>query len=196
MDNTLSRGRASTWRSARASLRRRERFRGQAPTTTSGDHMTLENVYGSRPDLLPRSMVRLSRVPEGGIGWVGREGIELLDLDAHRVAEGSFRQFPRRSDATIKRDKMASGAVIDSTNTVGERRLAALDEHVSDRERIVFIWDSLAVPSVRVPRSVADGLVTETVDTFAEFWVNCDASWFLVEFSLFKNRPVVARVSG
>lgn len=140
-------------------------------------------------------MVRIARMPEGGIGWVGREGIELLDLGAHRVAEGVLDRFARRSDGTIEWDLSAAGTVVGSADAVGELLRGALDEFAPDCECLVFIWDSLAVPSVRASRRIVAGILAEITDVFAEFWVICEGTEVLVEDSSFKDRLVVARVS-
>ena len=64
--------------------------------------MTREAVYGSRPDLLPPGLARLTRTRATGARWVACDGVELLPVEEHlRVERDTVGRFARRSDGTV-----------------------------------------------------------------------------------------------
>lgn len=103
--------------------------RGRVCEDPWGELLTFESIYGTRPDLLPRSIGQLARGADGGTQWVGRDGVELLGPDTHRALERqAFRLLPRDSDGTVEWSKVATNLILDSNSATAEAVTHALSE--------------------------------------------------------------------
>jgi len=154
--------------------------------------VSFESVYGSRPRSLPSSVVELART-QGGRAWVGRHGAELLDATSHSTVEvAAFRQFDRRSDGRVSWESVLPEAILFSEEASSATLSRALGTFADSSEPLTFLWDSLAVPSVRAGRQAAVSLALEAVDLFAEFWIMSTPAKVLFEFPSLEDHLVVA----
>lgn len=157
--------------------------------------MTLDEVYGTRPDLLPRSMVRVVRAgPQSvrSLTWEGRPGVELLDLKGHLQYEReSIGQFPRSLDGTIDWEKVPADLVVGPVDSDAASLIRKLS---GESGRLVFFWESLAVPSVEMDSSLAFSLLSEIIEKYAEFWIYIPGSGLVVECA-FSGAWTAAQVS-
>ncbi|WP_136517458.1 hypothetical protein [Cellulomonas telluris] len=153
-----------------------------------------ESGYGSRPDLLPPSVVRLTRTREAGARWVARDGVELLTLEEHLCVERrALGGLPRRSDGTVEWDRRPDDVV--RTHEADATALAAEVVALAEQAASVVVLDgSLAVPSVRVPTSAAADVVREMTARATELWVVPDGVPVLLEYAYFQDTVVRAVV--
>ncbi|MGC4938926.1 hypothetical protein [Kribbella sp. DT2] len=136
--------------------------------------MTIEGRYGTRPDLLPGAMITLT---SPGV-WSGRPGVELLPLLDHLALEGqSIARFPRNPDATINWQEVPDSQVL-RTAVTGTTDLA---QDLPDATELIFLWSSLAVPSVSLTLAAAAVHLPAIVETFPEFWIYSPADRRLIE---------------
>ncbi|GHJ39774.1 hypothetical protein [Streptomyces sp. TS71-3] len=159
--------------------------------------MTLEETYGTRPDLLPRSMVRLARTEqrEGRkLTWVGRPDVLLLDLDQHlRYEHESLGRFPRHSDGTIAWAEVSADLVLVSTDEDTADLDALIRQHCAGAKGLVVFWGSLALPSAQLPLGAALSHLSQITDSHPEFWIYDPEDSVLME-NTFAGRVTVARV--
>lgn len=155
----------------------------------------LEDVYGTRPDLLPRSMVRVVRAGRRP-AWAGRPGVELLDLDTHlRYERESLGRFPRRSDGTVEWDEVAEGSVLSSAESDSVDLATVLRQSTPTAASLVFLWGSMDVPSVRMAPEVATEHLPAIEESTPEFWIFAPDDRVLLE-QTFSGVVTVAHVPG
>lgn len=159
--------------------------------------MTLEGAYGTRPDLLPRSMVRVVRSDQQGdrrLIWVGRPGVELLTLDQHlRYERESLSRYPRNSDGTIEWSAVNDGLVLGSLDSDSIELSNVIQQFAPNSGSLVIFWESLAMPSVETVFESARPYLSGIMESVAEFWVYSPIDRVLVENSFF-GVVTVARV--
>ncbi|MEU9994549.1 hypothetical protein [Streptomyces sp. NPDC050848] len=159
--------------------------------------MSLADVYGTRPDLLPRSMVRLVRGDGQGdkrLVWVGRPGIELLDLESHlQVERDTLGRLPRNPDATVDWNAVEPGLVICSLETESADVDAILREYAPGAGSLVFLWGSVVIPSVEMTSEVARDQISAILESSPEFWICSPKNRVLMEFS-FSGSLTVAQL--
>ncbi|MFE3167816.1 hypothetical protein [Streptomyces sp. NPDC059224] len=159
--------------------------------------MTLEEVYGSKPDLLPRSMIRLVRAGQQGSRrtvWVGCEGVRLLDLSEHLLFERqSLGRFPRDSDGSIAWRDADDSLVVWSKEEDSIDLENAIRDFARGCSGLVIQWGSLAIPSVDVSQEAMVSHVAEIVDSMPEFWIYSSQDRLIMERS-FSGLVTVARV--
>lgn len=160
--------------------------------------MTIEDIYGTRPDLLPRSLVRPTRsddVPGRKISWLGREGVKLLDLADHLAYERqSVGRLPRASDGSVEWEHVTGASVLQAGTSTPAMLRSIGAEWISGLDQYVFFWGVLAAPSAIVRGSLARDLLITTADIFPDFWVFSPTSSILIESS-FVGRVTVAKIS-
>jgi hypothetical protein len=158
--------------------------------------MTLDGVYGTRPDLLPRLMVRLVRDDRGGrlLRWVGRPGVELLDLDDHlRYERDSLGRFPRDSDGGITWDAVAGELVLGAMDAESADIVEVVGEFAPEADGLVFLWGSLAMPSVRMGLEPSATHLPDIVSSIPDFWIYSPSDRVVLENS-FSGVLTVAHV--
>lgn len=147
--------------------------------------MTLEGVYGTRPDLLPRSMVRVVRSvePDRRISWAGVNGVELLRLDEHLREEGqSLGRCPRTSDGGVDWDAMTE-EVLGTWDGDSTDMGALLEQYTSNGAPLVLFWGSLSIPSVKAGLATLLPSLPDIVETMPEFWIYSPADDVIVEYA-------------
>lgn len=149
--------------------------------------MALDGVYGTRPDLLPRSMVRVVRADQSGnrrLTWVGRPGVQLLDLAHHLQYEReSLCRYPRNSDGTIKWAAVADELVLCSMNSDFTELSAVIRSFVPDAGNLILFWASLAVPSVEMGLESCVYHLSDFMESVPELWISSPGGRVVVEFS-------------
>lgn len=159
--------------------------------------MTLDGVYGTRPDLLPRSMVRVVRADQLGgrrLAWAGRSGVELLDLGEHLQYEHeSLGRYPRGSDGAIEWSAVADDLLLRSVESDSIDLSSVIQQYAPDAGGIVFFWGSLAVPSVKMEIELAISHLSSIMESMPEFWIYSPSDRVVLEHS-FSGVLTVARV--
>lgn len=137
--------------------------------------MTLEEVYGTRPDLLPSAMVRLARAGEASdrrIVWLGRPGVKLLDIQEHRRYEReSLGGYPRDADGTVEWAEVPEGIVICSSDSDCIDIEQLVEANFSKSSDLFFFWGILAIPSVKMNTETALANISGIVEKNPEFWM-------------------------
>ncbi|WP_181701369.1 hypothetical protein [Nocardia sp. GTS18] len=150
--------------------------------------MTIDGVYGTRPDYLPKSMIRAVRVDVGGrprIGWVGQPGVKFLDLHQHdEYEEASIRRFSRRSDGTVNWGEVSKSLVLKAGDCDSLDIMETIQEFMSDSNILVFFWDSLLMPSVEMKNQYLKAYISGIIAQVAEFWVYSPSGRVLIENTL------------
>jgi hypothetical protein len=157
----------------------------------------LESAYGTRPDLLPQTMVRVVRAAGPGerlLGWSGRTGVELLDLAEHlRYERDTLGRFPRRSDGAIEWNVVDQSRVIYSADGESVALQDVVRQHFQDGGSLVFFMDSLAIPTVRMEFEQAVTHLPNLVESVPEFWICSPDKEVLLEYA-FAGAVTVARI--
>lgn len=155
--------------------------------------MTIENVYGSRPELLPKSLVRLVR-KDGHTVWSGREGVQLLDLSNHlKYEQESIRRFSRRSDGTINWESTPPSLVLATLEPNHEEISAAIHSFMPTKGSLIIFWSSLALPTTEIEYRVLDSCLRDVTETSPEFWIYSPVANRLLE-STFAGEVRVAQI--
>ncbi|NKY39064.1 hypothetical protein [Cellulomonas septica] len=157
--------------------------------------MTRDEVYGSRPDLLPPGLVRLTWTRATGAEWVACEGVELLTVEEHlRVERDTVGRFSRRSDGSV--DWSAHpGCVVRSTTATPDAFARELRTLAGEGGSLVASWGgSSTLPSVRVAADRAIEVLPEAVVRSHEVTVWRDDVRGLLEYAYFHDSVVRARV--
>lgn len=159
--------------------------------------MTLEEVYGTRPDLLPRSMVRVVRGDQSHgrrIAWAGRSGVKLLDLAEHLEYERkSLRAFPRGSDGAIVWGSVTRDVVLYSADSDSIDFCRILEEYAPSAGTLIFFWGSLAIPTVEMEFDSTRSHLSEIAESKPEFWIYSPGDRVVLEKS-FSGVLTVAQV--
>ena len=149
--------------------------------------MTIEDIYGTRADLLPRSMVKLVKAApqsERSLTWVAREGIEFLPWEEHvRCERESLKRYPRHSDGSIAwgsvtpdtRMRSADEDSVDPVDFVAEFTRAAGD--------VVVMWGDIAIPTIRLDGATLDAYLSDIAESFPDFWIYLPAERVVLERS-------------
>jgi hypothetical protein len=132
-------------------------------------------------------MVRLVR-GDGQDGrrlvWVGRPGIELLDLESHlQVERDTLERFPRTPDATVDWSSVEPGLVICSSEVESADLDAIFRDYTPGASNFIIIWGSITIPSVKVDSTVARDHISAVLDSTPEFWIYSPKNRVLMEFS-------------
>lgn len=159
--------------------------------------MTCDGSYGTRADHLPRSMVKVARAGQQSgrlLTWVGRSGVELLELGEHLQYEHqSLRRYPQGSDGAIDWNAVPGGLVLMSIESDSIDLSAVIRRSAPGAGDLVFLWGSSVVPSVRMEMEVALSHLTVIIETEPEFWIYSPSDQVLLEHS-FSGVVTVARV--
>ncbi|SCD69478.1 hypothetical protein GA0115234_104220 [Streptomyces sp. DvalAA-43] len=159
--------------------------------------MTLDGVYGTRPDLLPRSMVRLVRADKQTnrrLTWVGRSGVQLLTLDQHlRYEHESLGRYPRNSDGAIEWSAVADELVLCSMDSDSTEQSTVIQQFTPKIGNLIFFWGSLAVPSVEMGVESSLTHLPGIAEFTPEFWIYSPGDHIVVELS-FSGVVTAARV--
>ncbi|WP_432091669.1 hypothetical protein [Streptomyces sp. NRRL F-5630] len=159
--------------------------------------MTLDDVYGTRPDLLPKSMVRVVRADQQGgrrLTWVGRPGVQLLNLDQHLQYEReSLSHYPRSSDGAISWGAVADGLVLSSMESGSIELSAVIQQFAPRADSLIFFWESLAVPSVEMGLEFSISRLLDIAESVPEFWIYSPGDRIVVESS-FSGVVTVAHI--
>lgn len=159
--------------------------------------MSLQEFYGTRPDLLPGSMVKIAKVDSGDgprRAWVGRPGIELLDFHSHQQYEQeSLGCFLRESDGSIHWAGMEGDVLTRSA----EVNASAVDEAIRlfmpSQGDLIFMWGNLVMPSLKISAELSLTRTSEIMEVSPEFWVYSVQGKILLEVS-FSGALTVAKV--
>jgi hypothetical protein len=159
--------------------------------------VTLNGVYGTRPDLLPRSMVRVVRADQQGdrrLTWVGRPGVQLLSLDQHlRYERESLSLYPRNSDGAIEWGAVADGLVLCSMESDSIELSTVIQQFAPKAGSLIFFWESLAVPSVEMGLESSISHLMDITESVPELWIYSPGDRIVVEIS-FSGVVTAARV--
>ena len=159
--------------------------------------MTLDGVYGTRPDLLPKSMVQVVRADQQGgrrLTWVGRPGVQLLNLDQHLQYEHeSLGHYPRSSDGAIAWGAVADGLVLSSMDPGSIELSSVIQQFAPKASSLIFFWESLAVPSVQMELESSISHLPDIMEYVPELWIYSPADNIVVESS-FSGVVTVAHV--
>jgi hypothetical protein len=149
--------------------------------------VTLDGVYGTRPDLLPRSMVRVVREDQQGgrrLTWVGRSGVRLLSLDQHLQYEReSLSRYPRNPDGAIEWGAVADELVLCSVDSDSIELSAVVREYFPKAGSLIFFWESLTVPSVEMGIESCVPRLSDITESAPEFWIYSPGDRVVVELS-------------
>lgn len=150
------------------------------------------DVYGSRPDRLPRGTVQRRLLPDGRPGWVPRDGVTLLSHDEHVRAERATRALlPRRADGTL--DEERAPHVVSRSHPAEPAAVAAEVQRLAAADvSFVMVPSALEVPSLRVDAAVAADLAAALAQSMAELTVVAEPSGVVVQYVYFED--VVLRV--
>lgn len=147
--------------------------------------MTLDGIYGTRPDLLPRAMITLTRPRV----WSSRNGVELLPLRQHLAYEGqSLARFPRNPDATINWQEVPADQVLRTADS----GIADLSRDLPNATELIFFWSSPVVPSVSLTPAAAATHFPAIVQTQSEFWIYSPNDRKVIETTLAGQVTVVS----
>ncbi|USX49165.1 hypothetical protein [Lentzea sp. HUAS12] len=135
-----------------------------------------ENLYGSRPDLLPAFMATAKK----------RDvlGVEVLTAEEnHALEERSLNRFAHLSSGRIRWEgvPVVTTSFRDEDHGVqvlGERLLEVLGEETD----LVIFWGTLVMPTVSMSSAVALGHLNEIVQEAPDFWIFLPSRMALVEF--------------
>lgn len=159
--------------------------------------MTLEDVYGTRPDLLPRSMVQVARGSnqEGRLlAWQGRPGVSLLSLAEHLEYErASLGRYPRNSDGTIAWGDVSNECLLFSAEAESIGLSELIEQFMPTADSLVFFWSSLAMPSVKMKPELAISQSPAIEDSIPEFWIYSPQEQLIMESS-FSGTVTVAHI--
>ncbi|MGA5115946.1 hypothetical protein [Streptomyces pseudogriseolus] len=159
--------------------------------------MTLDDVYGTRPDLLPKSMIRVVRADQQGgrrLTWVGRPGVQLLNLDQHLQYEReSLSHYPRSSDGAISWGAVADGLVLSSMESGSIELSTVIQQFTPRADSLIFFWESLAVPSVEMGLEFSISRLLDIAESVPEFWIYSPGDRIVVESS-FSGVVTVAHI--
>ena len=159
--------------------------------------VTLDGVYGTRPDLLPRSMVRVVRADQQGdrrLTWVGRPGVQLLNLEQHlRYERESLSHYPRSSDGAIAWGAVVDGLVLSSMESGSIELSTVIPRFTPKASSLIFFWESLTVPSVEMGLESSLSHLPDITESVPELWVYSPGDRIVVESS-FSGVVTVARI--
>ncbi|MEU3304560.1 hypothetical protein ABZ729_32815 [Streptomyces sp. NPDC006678] len=159
--------------------------------------MSLEKLYGTRPDMLPRSLVKLTLVDEGSgraRKWIGRPGVELLALEVHlQYEQESLRRFPRNSDASIDWAGTEVDLLAQSMDADTSRVSDAIQTFMPNEGDLIFMWGSVVIPSLRMTKETTLMRTSEILETVPEFWIYSPKGRIMAEVS-FSGALTVAKV--
>ncbi|NYH52041.1 hypothetical protein HNR06_001630 [Nocardiopsis arvandica] len=147
--------------------------------------MSLEAIYGTQPELLPRSMVRLAVDRSSGRRcWKARSDIEIIGLDSYvLLARESIRRFPWKPDTSIDWDSLPEGMDIWSSSSEDASLDSFTPQVFPDPGDLVFFWEPISVPSVKVKAKEAPVYHEDIEEAFSNFWVYSIEGSVLVEKS-------------
>lgn len=161
--------------------------------------MTLDDVYGTRPDLLPKSMARVVRAGQQSdrrLTWVGRPGVQLLNLGQHLQHEReSLSHYPLSSGGAIAWDAVTDGLVLSSAESGSTELSTVIQQFTPQAGSLIFFWGSLAVPSVEMGLELPISHLPEIVESVPELLVYSTGDRVVVENS-FTGVVTVAQIPG
>jgi hypothetical protein len=139
------------------------------------------------------TVVRSDRMAGRRLEWVGRSGIRLLDLGDHLEYAGqSLGRFTLGADGAIDWNSVAEDSVLFSSSSDAVDLAVVLSRYVSNGA-LVFFWDSLAIPSVRMEVELAVSHLASITESMAEFWIYSPGDRLLVEHA-FAGTVTVVRI--
>lgn len=151
--------------------------------------MTLDDVYGTRPDLLPRSMVRVVRADQQGdrlLTWAGQPGVQLLNLDQHLQYEReSLRRYPRSSDGAITWGAVADDLVLRSMGSDSVQLSSVVQQFAPMAGSLIFFWANLSIPSIEMGLESSILHLPIIAESAPEFWIYSPGDRIMVESSFF-----------
>ncbi|WP_200211066.1 hypothetical protein [Micromonospora coerulea] len=152
----------------------------------------MSDLYGTRADLLPRSMVKVARAPEGEsrlLTWVGRPGVRLLGRQEHlRYEAASLRLFPQNRDGSIAWTEVPGDLVVHAE----DEGMHVIGEFLREDGDLVIMWGSLTIPSVFLRATEAMTRISEILDVDPVLWMYRAGA--LLERNFFEGTMTVARV--
>ncbi|WP_327686226.1 hypothetical protein [Streptomyces sp. NBC_00467] len=159
--------------------------------------MSLENLYGTRPDMLPRSLVKLALIGEGSARarkWIGQPGVELLALEEHlQYEQEALGRFPRNSDASIDWVATTIDLLTEVPDTGASRVDDAIQNFMPSEGDLIFIWGSVVIPSLKMTKETALMRLSEIEEAIPEFWIYSPQGRVMAEIS-FSGALTVAKV--
>jgi hypothetical protein len=142
-------------------------------------------------------MVRVVRADQQDgrrLAWVGRSGVELLDLGEHLQYEHeSLGRYSRGSDGAIEWSVVADGLVLCSMDSDSIELSNVIQEYAQSAGSLVFFWESLAIPSVKMESESAVSHLSSIMESMPEFWVYSPSDRVVLENS-FSGVVTVAHV--
>lgn len=151
--------------------------------------MTLADVYGTRPESLPKSLVRLVRrdQPDGRrLTWVGRPGVQLLDLDQHNQYEReSIGRYPRKSDGAIDWDAVTDDLILGSVDADSNELGSVIQQFTPKANNLICFWESLAAPSADLEIECFVSSLLDITESVPEFWIYSPSDQVVVEVAFF-----------
>lgn len=149
--------------------------------------MTVEDIYGTRADLMPKSMIKLVKAPSQSdrlLTWVGREGIEFLPSAEHeRYERESLRAYPRLSDGSVAWDALTPDPRIRSADEDSVDPVDFVAEFTQSAKDVVVMWGDIMIPSVRMDGRTLDIYLQDIVASFPDFWIYLPAEHIMLERS-------------
>jgi hypothetical protein len=139
-------------------------------------------------------MVRADQQDGRRLAWVGRSGVELLDLGEHLQFEReSLGRYSRGSDGAIDWSAVADDLVLCSMDSDSIELSNIIQEYAPGAGILVFFWGSLAIPSVKMESESAVSHLSSIMESMPEFWVYSPSSRVVLENS-FSGVVTVAHV--
>ncbi|TLW91652.1 hypothetical protein FFT09_11950 [Saccharomonospora piscinae] len=159
--------------------------------------MSEKPSYGSRPDLLPQSLVKVVRASAGSgrlLEWVGRAGLELLDASEDtRYQRESLDCFTHNSDGLIAWGLVDQGSILYEGNLDNPNPLGLIKEYAPDADIAIILWSNVLLPSVKLDLDVAQNKLPELARVVREFWIYLPVNSVIIEHA-FHGSVTVARV--
>ena len=159
--------------------------------------MTQDNAYGSRPDLLPRSLVKVVRASPGSdrlLMWVGQTGVQLLGQEEDlKYQRESLNCYSHNSSGTIDWEAVDKDLIIYEGDRDDLDPVELIKRYVSNASILVFLWSNALLPSVRMTSGVAMEKLPGVVQSIREFWIYSPEDKLVIEYP-FLGSVTVARV--
>lgn len=142
-------------------------------------------------------MIRVTRADQQGgrrLAWVGRPGVQLLNLEQHlQYKHESLSHYPRSSDGAIAWDAVADDLVLSSLDSGSIEWSTITQQFAPKAGSLIFFWESLAVPSVEMGHELSISHLPDITETIPEFWVYSPRDHTVMENS-FSGTVTVAHI--
>ncbi|MFF2548036.1 hypothetical protein ACFVUY_36490 [Kitasatospora sp. NPDC058063] len=105
-----------------------------------------------------------------------------MDLDEHlRYENDSLGRYPRTADGTVEWGSVSHELVIGSSASGTIDLSSTIENCAPNADSIVFMWGSLAVPSVKMDPAAVSSHAADILESMPEFWAYSPADRVLLE---------------